>query len=91
MENLKNKHELHVKHEGRTKMSTTQPKRTDYRNIKIKSGLANDIEKWIQEHPEYGYSSIADVATEAIRLRIMDLKAAARQNHQDQTQQTTRK
>lgn len=47
---------------------------TNYRGVNLKKELIDDIEVWIKKHPEAGYVSIADLASEAIRIRIQELK-----------------
>lgn len=51
-------------------LSTEKP----YRQVSFKKELMDDIEDWIKKHPEAGYSNMADLATEAVRLRLQELK-----------------
>ena len=44
-----------------------------YRYVNIRKELIDDIEVWIKKHPEAGYVSIADLASESIRIRIQEL------------------
>jgi hypothetical protein len=46
-----------------------------YRQVSIKKEFVDNVEDWIKTHPEAGYSSIADIATEALRLRLQELKS----------------
>ena len=45
-----------------------------YRQVSIKKEFLDNVENWIKKHPEAGYSSIADIATESLRLRLQELK-----------------
>lgn len=49
-------------------------KETGFRGTSIKKELVDDIEKFIKEHPEAGYKTVADFVQEATRLRIQELK-----------------
>ena len=52
----------------------TEEKKTNYRGVNLKKELVDDIDRLIKEHPEAGYISAADVVSEAVRLRIQNLK-----------------
>jgi len=49
-------------------------KKRNYRGVNIKKELLDDVDKWIIEHPEAGYSNTADMVSEAIRVRIQELR-----------------
>lgn len=44
------------------------------RGISFKKELIDDIEKFINTHPESGYKSVTNLVDEAVRLRIQELK-----------------
>jgi hypothetical protein len=48
-------------------------KQWNYRGVNIKKDLLDDVDKWIDKHPEAGYASTADMVSEAIRIRIQEL------------------
>ena len=48
--------------------------RNGFRGISLKKEIIEDIEKFLKEHPERGYKSIAEFVAESIRYRIDDLK-----------------
>ena len=39
-----------------------------YRTVKLPSKMLEEIELLIRDHPEWGYSSIADFVKDAVRL-----------------------
>lgn len=45
-----------------------------YRQVILKKELVSAIEDWIRNHPEAGYFSIEDLASEAVRLRFQELR-----------------
>ena len=45
-----------------------------FKGVAIKTDLHEDIHKFIEEHPEAGYKSVADFVQEATRLRIQKLR-----------------
>ncbi len=49
-------------------------KKTNYRGVNLKKELLDAIDEFIKKHPEAGYVSTADVVSEAVRLRIQELK-----------------
>lgn len=46
-----------------------------YKNISVKTELAETIEKFVRENPEYGYRSIAQFMEDSARKRLEELKA----------------
>jgi hypothetical protein len=48
--------------------------RNGFRGISIKKEMIEDIEKFIKNHPERGYKSIAEFVAESVRCRIDELK-----------------
>jgi len=46
-----------------------------FRNISVKTELANKIEEFIEKCPEYGYRSISQFMEDAARQRLEQLKA----------------
>lgn len=52
----------------------SEEKQRPYRPISVKKELVDDIENWIKQHPEAGYSTVADFASESVRLRIQRLR-----------------
>lgn len=55
-------------------MSNETKKKWNYRGVNIKKELLDDVDKWIKNHPEAGYSNTADMVSEAIRIRIQELR-----------------
>ncbi|MCL5877014.1 MAG: ribbon-helix-helix domain-containing protein [Candidatus Bathyarchaeota archaeon] len=49
-------------------------KRTNYRGVNLKKELMDAIDEFIKKHPEAGYVSTADLVSEAVRLRVQELK-----------------
>ena len=49
-------------------------KKWNYRGVNIKKELLDDVDKWIDDHPEAGYKSTADMVSEAVRVRIQELR-----------------
>lgn len=49
-------------------------KQWNYRGVNIKKDLLDDVDKWIEKHPEAGYANTADMVSEAIRIRIQELR-----------------
>lgn len=49
-------------------------RRTNYRGVNLKRELIDAIDELIAKHPEAGYVSAADLVSEAVRLRIQELK-----------------
>jgi metal-responsive CopG/Arc/MetJ family transcriptional regulator len=49
-------------------------KQWNYRGVNIKKDLLDDVDKWIDKHPEAGYANTADMVSEAIRIRIQELR-----------------
>jgi metal-responsive CopG/Arc/MetJ family transcriptional regulator len=49
-------------------------KRTNYRGVNLRKELMDAIDDLISKHPEAGYVSAADLVSEAVRLRIQELK-----------------
>jgi len=45
-----------------------------YRQVILRKELVDALEDWIRNHPEAGYSSIDDLASEAVRLRYQELR-----------------
>jgi len=45
-----------------------------YRQVTLRKELVSAIEDWIRNHPEAGYFSIIDLASEAVRLRFQELR-----------------
>ena len=44
------------------------------KQVILRKELVNAIEDWIRNHPEAGYFSIDDLASEAVRLRFQELR-----------------
>ncbi len=42
--------------------------------VNLRKELVDAIENWIRNHPEAGYLSVDDLASEAVRLRFQELK-----------------
>jgi hypothetical protein len=42
--------------------------------VNLRKELVDAIENWIRNHPEAGYFSVDDLASEAVRLRFQELK-----------------
>ncbi len=42
--------------------------------VNLRKELVDAIENWIKNHPEAGYFSVDDLASEAVRLRFQELK-----------------
>ena len=42
----------------------------NYRTARIPSDVFNRVEEYIQEHPEFGYSSVANFITDSIRMNM---------------------
>ena len=47
-----------------------------FRGISFKKELIDDIEKFLDLHPELGYKNVTDLVDEAVRLRVQELKKA---------------
>ena len=45
-----------------------------YRSIRLKNAMIEAIEKYIQEHPEMAYKSIADFISDAVREKMQELQ-----------------
>jgi len=45
-----------------------------FRGVSLKKELVDDIERFLKEHPECGYKSVADLVQEAVRMRVQELK-----------------
>jgi hypothetical protein len=45
-----------------------------YRQVILRKELVDAIEDWIRNHPEAGYFSIDELASEALRLRFQELR-----------------
>jgi hypothetical protein len=45
-----------------------------YRQVILRKELVDAIEDWIRNHPEAGYFSIDELASEAVRLRFQELR-----------------
>ena len=45
----------------------------EYRSIRLRRAVLNKVEKYILEHPEMGYKSLADFVTDAIREKLIEL------------------
>lgn len=52
-------------------MSNTK---TSYRGVNLKKELLDDVDAWIKKHPEAGYISTADMVSEAVRIRIQEIR-----------------
>ncbi|KAA0002303.1 MAG: hypothetical protein FE044_03345 [Thermoplasmata archaeon] len=52
-----------------------------YSTISIPKELHQEIEELITKNPELGYSSVAELCKEAIRLRLYELKMEERENY----------
>ena len=52
-----------------------------YSTISIPKELHKEIEELITKNPELGYSSVAELCKEAIRLRLYELKMEERENY----------
>ena len=39
----------------------------EWKTISLPKEMLNEIKKFIEDHPEYGYSSVSDFVTTAIR------------------------
>ena len=52
-----------------------------YSTISIPKELHQEIEELITRNPELGYSSVAELCKEAIRLRLYELKMEERENY----------
>jgi hypothetical protein len=51
------------------------PEKPAYRGISIKDEFATSVETFVNEHPEFGYRSIAQFLEDSARRRLEDLKA----------------
>ena len=49
-------------------------KRYKYTTVSISEEMAQEIEKFMREHPELGYTSVGEFVREAIRQRIKEIK-----------------
>ena len=49
-------------------------KEKTFKGVSFKDSLIEAIEEFIEQHPEAGYKSVADFASEAVRLRIQEVK-----------------
>ena len=56
-------------------------KNIKYSTISIPKELHQEIEELITKNPELGYSSVAELCKEAIRLRLYELKMEERENY----------
>jgi len=52
-----------------------------YSTISIPKELHQEIEELVTKNPELGYSSVAELCKEAIRLRLYELKMEERENY----------
>ncbi len=50
-------------------------KKPEFKSISIKEEFAESIEKFVKEHPELGYRSIAQFLEDASRRRLEELKS----------------
>ncbi len=48
--------------------------RCNYRGVNLRKELLDDLDKIIKDHPETGYTSTADAVSEAVRLKVQQLK-----------------
>lgn len=51
----------------------------DYSTISIPKDLHNEIEALIKDNPGLGYSSVAELCKEAIRLRLSEVRMEQRE------------
>lgn len=56
-------------------------KNIKYSTISIPKELHREIEELITKNPELGYSSVAELCKEAIRLRLYELKMEEREGY----------
>jgi len=45
-----------------------------FRGVSIKKELVDNVEHFIEAHPEAGYKSVSDLVQEAVRMRIQEVK-----------------
>jgi hypothetical protein len=55
--------------------ANTMSKKPDFKSISIKEEFAEAIEKFVKDHPELGYRSIAQFLEDSSRRRLEELKA----------------
>ena len=58
-----------------------EKKNLKYSTISIPKELHQEIEELITKNPELGYSSVAELCKEAIRLRLYELKMEEKENY----------
>ncbi|MCD6171434.1 MAG: hypothetical protein J7J36_03335 [Thermoplasmata archaeon] len=58
-----------------------EKKMIKYSTISIPKELHEEIEELISKNPELGYSSVAELCKEAIRLRLSEIKMEQRENY----------
>lgn len=52
--------------------------RREYVNLKLPKDLVEMVEKFIEEHPEWGYTSVPEFVKEAIRDYIIFLESSSK-------------
>ncbi len=58
-----------------------EEKKLKYSTISIPKELHEEIEKLITKNPELGYTSVAELCKEAIRLRLFEIKMEQRESY----------
>lgn len=48
----------------------------EYKGVSLPKEMIDEISRIIREHPELGYSSIADFVKDAVREKMLKLKQA---------------
>lgn len=49
-------------------------KETGFTGVSLKTGLAQAVQKFVDDHPDAGYKSISDFVHDAVRHRIEEVK-----------------
>lgn len=62
-------------------MTMQERKNIKYSTISIPKELHEEIEDLITKYPELGYSSVAELCKEAIRLRLSEIKMEEREKY----------
>ncbi|RLF50625.1 MAG: hypothetical protein DRN11_04325 [Thermoplasmata archaeon] len=61
-----------------------EKKMSKYSTISIPKELHEEIEELITKNPELGYTSVAELCKEAIRLRLSEIKMEQQENYLSQ-------
>ncbi len=59
---------------------------TKYSTISIPKELHEEIEELIKKNPGLGYTSVAELCKEAIRLRLSEIKMEQQENYLNQAE-----